>query len=169
MTLLELKELIKVESSRAYNLKTKKAQKKAWDKVRTLERQALDILFEQSKGISTQSMKCTVRSFHAGSDHFLVEGPYGSLWLSPTSDAVSKSWYSHTCCVQYSEGQQIVVEFDTEVNLDKLFLEIVPKRIYGGTLNESQYAELCQQDNLAFFKYPEGNMSGLFSNKKRGA
>ncbi len=165
MNLTELKTLIKTESTRAYNLKTKKARSKAWDKVRDLERQALNILYAQRDIYSTQSMKCTVRHFTDGDEHFLVESPYGSLWLSPTSDAVSKSWYSHTCCVQYTKGQTIIVEFEIDVS-DRLSLEIIPKRIHGGTLNETKYAELCQRGNLAFFKYPDGHMSGLFASKK---
>lgn len=169
MNLIELKALIKSESTRAYNLKTKKAREKAWDKVRSLERQALDILYAQRAKYSTQSMKCTVSHFTEGSDNFLVESPYGSLWLSPTSDAVSKSWYGHTCCVQYTKGQTIVVEFEIDVSTDGLFLEILPKRIHGGTLNASKYVELCQRGNLAFFKSPNGHMSGLFATEKQGA
>jgi hypothetical protein len=169
MNLQELKHLIEIERSRAYKLKTKKAQEKAWTKIRDLEREALDILFVKVKRYQKHSIKGIVKHFRAKDEHFLVETIFGSMWLTPTADESSKSWYPSTCCIEYTEGQEIIIEIDTEVNMDKLFLELIPKRTYGGKVNEEQYAELCKRGNLAFFKYPDGHMSGLFASKKESA
>ena len=83
---------------------------------------------------------------------------------SPTSDVVSKSWYGFTCCVNYVKGQEVIVEFEVDVDSDRLVLIAVPRRVFGGTLDEAKYAELCKRDNLAFFKYPGSNgVTGLFA------
>ena len=163
----EIKELIEVETRRADKLKTKKAKIKAWDKVRGLEREACTILYGAVKKYAPQSMKAVVKHFRPGDDHFLVETPYGSMWVSPTGDVLSKSWYPHTCCIEYTVGQEIVLEFHTEVNLDKLFLEIIPGKMYGGRVNETQYTELDKRDDLAFFKHSNSDgVTGLFKQIK---
>ncbi len=165
--LSELKDLIKAESSRAYKLKTRRAKQRAWDKVKALRREALDtILYPMSVKHGPQSIKATVRTFHAGDEHFLIDTPYGSMWVSPASDVATKSWYPHTCCIEYTVGQEVVVEIEYEVNYDGLFLQILPGHIYGGRVNETQYAELCKRDDLAFFKYPNSSgVTGLFATK----
>lgn len=161
----QLKEQIKAARSRAYSLKTKKAQTKAWAAVRELEREALTLLYAARDRYATQSIKGTVVRFTDSDDHVCVTTALGTMWISPTSDAVSKSWYGQTCCVQYSNGQEIIIEIETDVNSDRLFLELIPRRVFGGTLNEAKYTELCKRTNLAFFKYPNGHMSGLFASK----
>lgn len=35
-------------------------------------------------------------------------------------------------------------------------------KIKGGHFDQKKYDELCKQDNLAFFKKPDGSMTGLF-------
>jgi len=166
----ELKELIQTEISRAYKLKTKKAKERAYEVIHNLKREALDQLYTASEKYGPQSMRATVLTFRSGDDHFLVSTPYGNMWVSPTGDVLSKSWYAHTCCIEYAVGQELVLEFKTEVNSDKLFLEIIPGKMTGGTVNETQYAELCKRDNLAFFKYPGADgVTGLFAKSKAGA
>ncbi len=160
-----LKESLAAAESKARSLKTKKAQTKAWNVVRELRHEILMLLYGQRDAFQTHSVKATVRWFHAGDDHVCISTPYGTLYASPTSDAISKSWYGHTCCVEYTEGQELIVEIDVDVDSDRLCLEVIPKRIYGGKLNESQYAELCKRTDLAFFKYPNGGMTGLFASK----
>lgn len=165
MTFQELKQAIRAESIRARGLKTKKAQQRAWDKVRSLEREVLGMLYEARSKYAPYSIKATVQYFHDGDDHILTRTADGeSCWISPTSDEVSKSWYGSTCCVSYSKGQDVVIEIEVDVDSDRLCLIHVPRRVRGGTLNEAKYAELCKRTDLAFFKYPSG-MSGLFSSK----
>lgn len=162
-TLSEIKEQIKILETEAYKLKTKAARQKRYAKARELRREAWSMLHEQCKNYGTMSVKATVKHFNPRDEHFLVETPYGNMWLSPCSDELTKSWYSHTCCIEYTQGQTIVVEIDTEVNMDGLFLQLIPKHHRGGRVNETQYAELCKRDDLAFFKYPNSNgVTGLF-------
>jgi hypothetical protein len=162
MTLQDLKLDIEEQSTRFYNLKTKKGKEKARDAIRDLEMEALTILDEQCSKYATFSIKGTVVHFTAGDEYVCVKTKeFGTIWIDPTSDELSKSWYASTCCVEYIEGREIIIEIDTEVNMDTLCLNIIPKRTYGGTINENQYLELCKEKNLAFFKYPAG-MSGLF-------
>lgn len=166
-TLTELKELIKIESTKAYNFKTKQARTKAWARVRALSDEACMILYKQASKYGPQSMRGTVKTFNSGNDEFLVETPYGSMWVSPANDILTKSWYSHTCCIEYTVGQQVIIEFTTEVDTDKYSLRIIPGHISGGTVNETQYAELCKRDDLAFFKYPgKSGVTGLFAQSK---
>jgi len=165
MNIQELKQLAEQARTNARSLKTKKAQQKAYDKAREFEREAFIKLCNERDLYGQFSFKATVKHFRPGSDEYLVETPYGSMWLSPTSDVLSKSWYAHTCCIEYVIGQTIHVEATIDVNHDRLELNIIPGKVSGGTLNTEQYTELCKNDNLAFFKYPIG-MTGLFSQKK---
>ncbi len=165
----QLREQIEALKSKGYSLKTKKAQMKCFDKVRELERELFFKLCDQRDKFQNHSVKAIVRWFHEGDDQVALRTPYGTLYGSPTSDVVSKSWYGSTCCVQYQEGQEVIIEIEIDVDMESLYLQLIPKRIYGGILNETKYIDLCKQDNLAFFKYPNGHMSGLFSQKKKGA
>jgi len=155
---------IKEAKAKASSLKTKKAKEKAWTVIRDLEHQVFIKLHDQCDKYRTMSVKATVKSFHEGDDHMLVSTPYGNLWISPCNDVLTKSWYPHTCCITYTVGQEIVLEIDTEVNSERLFLELIPKTIYGGIVDEKRYEELCKQPNLAFFKYPNSDgVTGLFA------
>lgn len=166
-TFNELKEAIELEKSRFYSLKTKKAKEKSRQRIRDLRTKALlEHLYPARDAYATHSVRGTViDSTGRGDEIAMKTEEYGLLWISPCNDILSKSWYPNTCCVEYSRGQSVVIECDIDVDSDRLCLIVVPKRIYGGTLNEERYNELCKQDNLAFFKYPDGHMSGLFANK----
>lgn len=169
MSTVKLREDLKAAKDRAYSLKTKKAKEKAWTKVREIEREICHVLYDAAKAFERHSVKGEVVSFHDGEDYVAIRtAEYGLIWANQTSDVVSKSWYGSTCCVEYTVGQTVVVEIDIEVNSEKLFLEVVPKTVVGGKLNEAKYSELCKRDNLAFFKYPElkGGMTGLFASPK---
>ncbi len=161
MTIQELKNQAEQLRTKARSLKTKKAQSKAYDSARELENQAWIKLCDERNKYGKFSFKAVVNHFSAGSENYLVDTPYGHMWLSPTADILSKSWYAHTCCIEYTKGQTVVVEASIDVNSDRLSLEVVPGKVTGGTVNETKYLELCQRDNLAFFKYPAG-ITGLF-------
>ena len=167
-TLTEIKAQIEIETKKTYKFKTKKARQKGWDRVKALRREALDnILYPAVKLHGPSSIKAIVRTFHSGDDHFLVETPYGNMWVSPVADVLTKSWYPHTCCIEYSVGQEIIIEIKTEVNHDELFLEIIPGKMYGGRVNETQYAELDKRTDLAFFKHSDSDgVTGLFAQTK---
>lgn len=164
--MLNLKIQIKEAEARAYKLKTKKAQTKAWNKIKELSRELWLLLCEERNKYAEHSVKGTVivDNSHCMSEYIMVKtAEYGILHVSPSNDILSKSWYPSMCCVEYAEGQQVIVECDIDFDrngADRLC--VYPKRVHGGVLNESKYAELCQRDDLAFFKYPDGRMSGLF-------
>ena len=170
MSTVKLREDLKAAKDRAYSLKTKKAKEKAWTKVREIKRQILIGLYAEREQFAVFSVKGTVvvDNSHCMAEHIGIETSYGLFWVSPANDILSKSWYASTCCVEYQEGQQVIVELEADVNSERLGLFLYPKRVYGGTLNETKYAELCKRDNLAFFKYPElkGGMTGLFASPK---
>jgi len=173
MTLQDIKDRIKLLRKEAYSLKTKAAKQKRWNAVRELERLALDILYSEAAKYGPQSIKVTVkRDYKAGeyADYFFVDSCFGVMRLSATGDVESKSWYAHTCCMDYDKGMELVLEIDTEVNHDTLSLNIIPKKHRGGRVNGAMYAELCQRDDLAFFKYPNSSgVTGLFKTEKAGA
>ncbi len=162
MSIQELKAQAESYRMKARGLKTKAAQKKAYDKARELESQVFIELCNQRDQYGKFSFKAIVKHFNPGNEQYMVDTPYGSMWLSPTQDVLSKSWYSGTCCIEYVEGQTIVVDAEIDINHDRLYLYIVPGKVVGGSVNQAQYAELCKQTNLAFFKYPTG-MSGFFA------
>jgi hypothetical protein len=165
----DLRDQLNAAEQRARSLKTKKAQIKAWDKVREIRREILTKhLYPELAKYRTHSVKGIVKRFHPGDDHYLVETKeYGTMWLSPCADVLTKSWYDHTCCIEYVEGQIIVIECELEINHDKLQIFVQPGHVTGGFVNEVQYAELCKQDDLAFFKYPNSNgVTGLFARPK---
>jgi hypothetical protein len=161
MNIQELKDQAAVYRTKAGILKTKEAQRKAYKKAREYEREAFIKLCDERDKYGKFSFRATVSHFMSGSENYLVETPYGSMWFSPTQDVLSKSWYPQTCCIEYTKGQTIYVEGTIKVNSDRLKLEILPGKVSGGVINETQYSELCKNENLAFFKYPTG-MSGLF-------
>ena len=162
-SLNEIRAQIETETSRAYHLKTKPAKLKAYDKIRALRAEALEILYHQAAKFGPQAMRCVVKTFNKYDERFLVDTPHGLMWLSPTSDVVSKSWYEHTCCVKYTIGQEIILDFTTEVNDDKLRLEIITGQITGGVIDEAQFAEMDKRDDLAFFKHTGSDgVCGLF-------
>jgi hypothetical protein len=166
LSMSTLKQKLNDAKTRAYSLKTKKAQTKAWATVREIEREILSHLYEARNKVARHSIKGTVmRNSSASDDQIPVEtAEYGVIWLSPTTDENAKSWYAHTCCIEYSKGQELVIEMECDVSNDGLFLSVHPMESRGGTLNEIQYAELCKRDNLAFFKYPNSNgVTGLFA------
>jgi len=159
---MDLRTQLEAAQKRAYSLKTKKAQTKAFLVVRELRDQILNGLYEQSNKYAKHSVKATVRVAYSGDDS-LFDTEYGSFWISPANDELTKSWYEHTSCIEYTEGQSVVIEFDVEVDSDRLCIYRIPKRVYGGRVNEAQYAELCKRDDLAFFKYPNSTgVTGLF-------
>lgn len=160
MNLTELQEQIILTKTKLYNLKTKKAIEKAKDTLNKLQSQALDMLYDAASAYHEFSIKGTV--LYSGSDKVYLDTVYGRLNVSLTCDVNSKSWYPQTCCVSYENGQSVIIECQVEINTDCFELVVVPKRVYGGTVDENHYQELCKQDNLAFFKYPNGTMSGLF-------
>ncbi len=166
---MDLRAQLKIAKDRAYSLKTKKAQTKAWAHVHRIEREILDIMYIEARKYATHSVRGTVISdnSHCMSEYIMIEtAEYGIIHAHPQNDVLSKSWYARTCCVEYKRGQTVVVEIDVDVNSDGRngpFLEVIPKRMSGGVLNESKYAELCKRDDLAFFKYPNANsVTGLF-------
>jgi hypothetical protein len=162
----QLKSKLEAATERAHSLKTKKAQTKAWNVVREIRHEILMLLYAARDTYAPYSMQGTVRWFHAGDDHVCIRlSDNSSTYANPMSDAVSKSWYGHTCCVEYTAGQAVVVEFEVDVDSDRLCLVRIPKRIYGGTLNEAQFAELDKRTDLAFFKHSSGGMTGLFASK----
>jgi hypothetical protein len=161
-----LKEQIAAVRTKARSLKTKAAQQKQYTKARELEHQALMLLFAARDSYAVHSVKGTVRWSHAGQDNFAVSTPYGTLHPSPTSDVLSKSWYGQTCCVEYTEGQQVILEIKVDVDMERLCLEVIPSRVIGGTLNATQYAELDKRTDLAFFKHSNSTgVTGLFASK----
>lgn len=168
----ELREQISLAEQRARSLKTKKAQQRAWDKVRELKRELFKHLTERRDKYATFSVKGTViaDNSHCMAEHFGVDTPNGIFWISPTCDVLSKSWYASTCCIEYVKGQEVIIEMDVDINWQSTAdrLCAYPKRVYGGLLNEEKYAELCKRGNLAFFKYLDGHMSGLFAQPKVG-
>lgn len=173
MSTTELRAQFKAAKDRAYSLKTKKAQVKAWDKVREIKREIASLMYDAAKMYATHSVKGTVivDNSHCMSDYIMIETEeYGIIHAYPQNDVLSKSWYAHTCCVEFRKGQSVVVEIDIDVNTDGRngpYLEVIPKHLSGGTLNETKYAELCKQDNLAFFKYPNADgVTGLFARAK---
>jgi hypothetical protein len=163
MTIQEVKDQIKTLETKAYNLKTKKAEERARVQVNELRGQAFDLLCQVRDRYATFSIKGIVKHWSSGGEYVFIKLSDGeAVFLSPTVDVVAKSWYPSTCCVEYTDDQEVVVEFTTDIDMERLSLVLVPRAIHGGTLNQAKYAELCQRHDLAFFKYPEG-MSGLFA------
>lgn len=164
----ELRKKLDTAKTRAYSLKTKKAKSKAWNVVREIEREILSILYAEIARFDVHSIQGTVLTFNPGNDVFLVETEaYGKMWVSPTGDVLSKSWYGHTCCIEYKIGQRIVIECKIEVNHDTLRLNVIPGEMIGGFVNEAQYAELDKRNDLAFFRHSNATgMTGLFAQPK---
>lgn len=152
---LQRAELIK----KAQALKTKKAQAKAWDKVREIELQMENVISDAWSKVSGRHTGAVLMS---GTD-VLVKTEYGTFNAYACNDVLSKSWHSETCCVSYTRGQKIEFEFSV-INVTHKGADVMITKISGGTLDEALYQELSAKPNLAFFKYPAG-MSGLFATK----
>lgn len=160
----ELLKQIQSAKDRARAFKSKSAQTKAWNKVYAFEHEAFDLLYAACDKYALYSIRGTVQHFHDGEQNVFVKLDDGTtIWICPTNDVVSKSWYANTCCVSYKSGQNIIVEFEVNVDNDRLCLYQIPKRVYGGTLNEIKFRELDRRTDLAFFKHSTGGQSELFA------
>lgn len=154
----------------AHSLKTNKARVKAFSKAREIKWRIVGMLrAELAEENNPETIVATVLHARPTDEHLLVDTKFGKMWVSPTGDELAKSWYAHTCCIEYTKGQTIEIDVTFEVNTERLFIQVVPGKMRGGTVNETQYAELCKRDNLAFFKYPNSTgVTGLFAQPKGG-
>jgi hypothetical protein len=164
MNIQSILESIKAETTRFYSLKTKAAKAKSRSKIIALRLKASEILDVQAASVNGLIVKGTV---------ILADGRDGDLWIDTeaygrvignvTSSVDSKSWYASTCCVSFERGQVVEFELEAHVDFDRSGIHLTAKAIKGGKFDAKKYAELCQKGNLAFFKYPDGHMSGLFA------
>jgi hypothetical protein len=144
-------------TNKAYSFKTKAARSKAWDKVQEL----VDLSYDEVKPIA-ESYNGQVAEFtvtHVFTDSIqCYNEKLGSYNVSKCNDILSKSWYPETSCIDYTKGQVISVTLFAEVTKhfkhEYQVVGITLTKVVGGVVNESKYAELCKNENLAFFKYP---------------
>ena len=166
MNFQAIKESIETESKRFYSLKTNAAKTKSRAKIVALKVQAAELLDKHVNSISGTITKGKVILVdNRDGDLWIETEEFGRVYASITCSVDSKSWYATTCCVEFERGMEVEFILEASVNFDKSCINLVAKAIKGGRFNAERYAELCQKDNLAFFKYPDGHMSGLFSTK----
>lgn len=158
MSYQELQQKRKELEQKAYSLKTKKAKQKVYAEIHKIVGAILDLLNEEKKQLEGKTFKGVVVSPGDMREFLIRSEELGLVWANPCNAINSKSYYDHTCCVEFTEGSEVTFELYIEVNSDGL--NLMPTKITGGTLNESLYQELCKK-KLAFFKYPKG-LSGLF-------
>lgn len=165
MNFQAIKFAIKTESIRLYSLKTKPAIAKSRAKIVALKVQAADLLDKQVEAINGAIVKGKVTLVDSrDGDLWIDTEEFGRVYANITGSVDSKSWYATTCCVEFERGMEVEFVLKASVNFDKSCIDLVAGSIKGGRFNAERYAELSKQDNLAFFKYPDG-MSGLFSQK----
>lgn len=152
---------IKELETKHYNLKTKTAKSKCKDKIDILKRDVNEILYNELNKYGPCSVKGKVLWVDSDGSMY-IETVYGKLYSYVCSDVLSKSWYNNTCCIEYIVGQEVIVNLDFELGKDYT-INIVVGKLVGGKVNEERYQELCKDTKLAFFKYPERGMSGLFA------
>lgn len=158
----ELKEDYTDLKKKLYSLKTKKAIEKCRDKMADIRHAAWLQVVEQCKQYARCTVKCSVRYFSPDGE-LILDTPYGVVFTSACNDALSKSWYGTTCCVEYVVDQVVYLELDFEAG--DFSIEVVAGRVTGGVLNKEKYHELCNDGNkYAFFKYPDAaGVTGLFA------
>jgi len=158
----DYKSEIRVLEKKLGTLKTKKAIEKIFDKLNLLLREFRIHLMDMADQFGTKTLKGIVESYNKNRGTLRIDlGEWGIVYADNCNDILSKSWYNETCCIDYTDGQEVTVIVEAEAGTDSWYLSV--KRIQGGTLNQNQYAELCDRGGLAFFKYPDGTMSGLFA------
>lgn len=162
MEFKQIHELIEAETKRFYTLKTKAARHKSQDRIQALRVQAADILDPIAKGLAGKRVVGTVRYADNLDGSLWIETEYGTIYANICNSVDSKSWYASTCCVEFTEGAEVSFTLTAETVFDRSALRLGAKDIFGGKLNNEKYKELCQRTDLAFFKYPDGHMSGLF-------
>lgn len=166
MNFQTIKEAIETEIVRFSFLKTKAAKAKNHAKIIALKVQAAEFLDKHVESINGLIVKGKVTLVDTrDGDLWIDTDEFGHVYANVTSSVDSKSWYATTCCVEFERDMEVEFVLEASVNFDKSCINLVAKSIKGGRFNAERYAELCQQGNLAFFKYPDGNMSGLFSKK----
>lgn len=147
------------EKTRLYTLKTKKAIANCRELIADLERCLYGWVTQELDRYGNMSV--IAMATHDSSDSVLVKTPIGNVWLDACNDIESKSWYNHTSCISYKEGDIVKIEMAPEVCEKTWRVVYRTVKHNGGTLDLEKYDRLCKDDKLAFFKYPTG-MSGLF-------
>lgn len=126
---------------RANSLKTKKAKSNAWVKVREIERQLADLCKATISPYVGKRLKGTV--LYSGSE-VLIKTEFGTMQLNACNDILSKSWHNSTCCVSYTEGQEVEFELYIAEYTWKGF-ESIPYKVTGGVFDQKKYDRLCLQ------------------------
>jgi hypothetical protein len=154
----ELRDQIKIAKDRYNSLKTKAAKTKQQKVINSLYFELDEALLTGLEPYLNTRHKGTIIS---GGVEALAQTEFGLVPVYACNDKQSKSWYPSTCCVSYKTGDEITFEIkDPSVVYGKLAW--FAAEIEGGTFDAAMYAELCKQDNLAFFTKPDGTMTGLF-------
>lgn len=157
-TLNELKDERKLLLTKIYNLKTKPAKRKVWDKISDIELQIENIYKTIAEPYLNRRIKGTI--MYSGTE-VLVRCELGTIEINACNDKLSKSWYNETCCVSFIRDTE--VEF--EVIIDSISFQgviFLAKDVSGGIFSAEEYEKLNKNPNLAFFKYSDDKMSGLF-------
>jgi len=154
----ELQKMRKEVTSKIYTLKSKKSQKKQRDILRDITIELDAALLEGITPYLKQRHEATV--LMDGAD-VIAKSEFGTINLHATNDVLSKSWYESTCCIEFKKGDVVTFEI-TCLTIIEGRVHWIPGKIEGGHLDHQKYKELCKQDNLAFFKKPDGYMTGLF-------
>ena len=159
----ELKEDYTELKKKLYSLKTKKAIEKCRAEMDDIRHGAWLQVVEQCKNYTNCMVKCSVRYFGKRDGELILDTPYGKVFTNACNDVLSKSWYGHTCCVEYAVDQVVYMELDFKAG--DFNIEVVAGKVTGGILNTAKYNELCNDGNkYAFFKYPDADgVTGLLA------
>jgi hypothetical protein len=155
-----MRNIIRELEQKAIKLKTKKAKEKVWDKIRELESAYLNELYIQAEQYRGLEASGTV--LWCDGDSLCIDTiEYGKFFTDPSNAFESKSLYSNTCCVTFEKGDKVSFKIGVGRITVRGGIELVAFEIKGGKFDAKQYAKLCKNPNLAFFRYPTG-MTGLF-------
>lgn len=158
LKVIPLKQMRKEAISKIHTLKCKKAKEKQRDILRYITIELNAALLEGITPYLKQRHEATV--LMDGTD-VMAKSEFGTINLYAMNDILSKSWYESTCCVEFKEGDVITFEI-TCLNITDGRINWIAGNIEGGHLDQQKYEELCKRDDLAFFKKPDGSMTGLF-------
>jgi hypothetical protein len=154
----ELRDQLKEAQTKYRALKTKKAKLKQQDVINRVYHELDAALIEGITPYLNTRHKGTIIS---GGVEALAQTEFGLVPVYACNDKLSKSWYPSTCCVSYKTGDEITFEIK-HPSVDNGRLTWFAAEVEGGTFDQEQYDNFCKQDNLAFFKKPDGSMTGLF-------
>lgn len=150
---------IKILKQKLFKTKTKKAQLKIVNQINDLERECYSYFADIADQLDGQHCTGSIRCIDNDQGTGLVTWNDKIVWLNACNAVNACTWFDHTCCVEFNEGQEVQFILRCEPDIDGI--TFYATKVQGGYQNLEKFNELNKNKDLAFVCL-KGQESGLF-------